>query len=177
MCCFLSFHLHNLQIDESNGLRLLQTQSLMTFMVRSVHYNSLVQLSGFWVQLSQYRNRISGTSLFSSHCWLIINTLNPSFSRLHFFWSDNWRHLCDGKYLYTCSGDIVWFYLCCRQAKDEFEIVANSWQYGTTFIDFRIYFALVDFDEASDVFAYVSHLLILTASVTITVGSCKNMCA
>ena len=71
----------------------------------------------------------------------------------------------------------MWFYLCCRQAKDEFEIVANSWQYGTTFIDFRIYFALVDFDEASDVFAYVSHLLILTASVTITVGSCKNMCA
>lgn len=44
----------------------------------------------------------------------------------------------------------------CRQAKDEYDIVANSWRYGTTFVDFQMYFAFVDFDEAPDVFSYLN---------------------
>jgi len=46
---------------------------------------------------------------------------------------------------------------CWRLAKDEFDIVANSWRYGATFVDFEVYFAFVDYDEASDVFNYVCY--------------------
>jgi len=42
--------------------------------------------------------------------------------------------------------------------------VADSWRYGTTFVNFQIYFAFVDFDEASDVFNYVCRLTVLINS-------------
>ena len=42
--------------------------------------------------------------------------------------------------------------------------MADSWRYGTTFVDFQIYFGFVDFDEASDVFSYVCHLTVLMDS-------------
>jgi len=39
----------------------------------------------------------------------------------------------------------------CRQAHDEFQIVANSYRYSQTYSN-KLFFAMVDFDEASDVF-------------------------
>ncbi|KAG8504981.1 Magnesium transporter protein 1, partial [Galemys pyrenaicus] len=37
------------------------------------------------------------------------------------------------------------------QADEEFQILANSWRYSSAFTN-RIFFAMVDFDEGSDVF-------------------------
>ncbi|XP_021543841.1 magnesium transporter protein 1 isoform X3 [Neomonachus schauinslandi] len=39
----------------------------------------------------------------------------------------------------------------CKQADEEFQILANSWRYSSAFTN-RIFFAMVDFDEGSDVF-------------------------
>ncbi|XP_065124109.1 dolichyl-diphosphooligosaccharide--protein glycosyltransferase subunit MAGT1 [Paramisgurnus dabryanus] len=39
----------------------------------------------------------------------------------------------------------------CRQADEEYQILANSWRYSNSFTN-RIFFAMVDFDEGSDVF-------------------------
>ncbi|KAJ8254891.1 hypothetical protein GJAV_G00198520 [Gymnothorax javanicus] len=39
----------------------------------------------------------------------------------------------------------------CRQADEEYQILANSWRYSSAFTN-RIFFATVDFDEGSDVF-------------------------
>ncbi|KAH6930517.1 hypothetical protein HPB50_014644 [Hyalomma asiaticum] len=39
----------------------------------------------------------------------------------------------------------------CRQANEEFQILANSWRYSSAYSN-RIFFGLVDFDEGSDVF-------------------------
>ncbi|KAF3816159.1 hypothetical protein GH733_014748 [Mirounga leonina] len=42
----------------------------------------------------------------------------------------------------------------CKQADEEFQILANSWRYSSAFTN-RIFFAMVDFDEGSDVFQMV----------------------
>ncbi|KTG01528.1 hypothetical protein cypCar_00049855, partial [Cyprinus carpio] len=39
----------------------------------------------------------------------------------------------------------------CKQADEEFQILANSWRYSSAFTN-RIFFGMVDFDEGSDVF-------------------------
>ncbi|KFP83268.1 Magnesium transporter protein 1, partial [Acanthisitta chloris] len=39
----------------------------------------------------------------------------------------------------------------CKQADEEYQILANSWRYSGAFTN-RIFFAMVDFDEGSDVF-------------------------
>ena len=39
----------------------------------------------------------------------------------------------------------------CRQASDEFTVVANSWKYSNSH-DNSIFFAMVDYDEGSDIF-------------------------
>uniref|UniRef100_A0A8C6SJ39 Dolichyl-diphosphooligosaccharide--protein glycosyltransferase subunit MAGT1 n=1 Tax=Neogobius melanostomus TaxID=47308 RepID=A0A8C6SJ39_9GOBI len=39
----------------------------------------------------------------------------------------------------------------CRQADEEFQALANSWRYSSAFTN-KVFFALVDFDEGSDVF-------------------------
>ncbi|BFZ14865.1 hypothetical protein BsWGS_17904 [Bradybaena similaris] len=39
----------------------------------------------------------------------------------------------------------------CKQANDEFQIVANSWRYSQQYSN-RLFFALVDYDEGADVF-------------------------
>ncbi|RXN23765.1 magnesium transporter 1 [Labeo rohita] len=39
----------------------------------------------------------------------------------------------------------------CKQADEEYQILANSWRYSSAFTN-RIFFAMVDFDEGSDVF-------------------------
>uniref|UniRef100_A0A1A8QZP8 Dolichyl-diphosphooligosaccharide--protein glycosyltransferase subunit MAGT1 n=1 Tax=Nothobranchius rachovii TaxID=451742 RepID=A0A1A8QZP8_9TELE len=39
----------------------------------------------------------------------------------------------------------------CRQADEEFQVLANSWRYSSAFTN-KIFFASVDFDEGSDVF-------------------------
>ncbi|XP_056328921.1 magnesium transporter protein 1 [Danio aesculapii] len=43
----------------------------------------------------------------------------------------------------------------CRQADEEYQILANSWRYSSAFTN-RIFFAMVDFDEGSDVFQMVN---------------------
>lgn len=40
----------------------------------------------------------------------------------------------------------------CRQAHDEYAIVANSWRYMPEHSENRLFFAMVDYDEGSDVF-------------------------
>ncbi|XP_076357203.1 oligosaccharide transferase gamma subunit isoform X1 [Tachypleus tridentatus] len=42
----------------------------------------------------------------------------------------------------------------CRQAHDEFQIVANSWRYSQLFSN-HLFFGMVDFDEGPDVFQYL----------------------
>lgn len=39
----------------------------------------------------------------------------------------------------------------CRQAHDEFLIVANSWRFSPHFST-KLFFAMVDYDEGSDIF-------------------------
>ncbi|CAG2183388.1 unnamed protein product [Oppiella nova] len=39
----------------------------------------------------------------------------------------------------------------CRQANDEFQIVANSWRYSPQFSS-KLFFGLIDYDEGSDIF-------------------------
>lgn len=41
-----------------------------------------------------------------------------------------------------------------RQADEEYQILANSWRYSSAFTN-KIFFAMVDFDEGSDVFQMV----------------------
>ncbi|KAI1294912.1 Magnesium transporter protein 1 [Halotydeus destructor] len=40
----------------------------------------------------------------------------------------------------------------CRQAHDEYEIVVNSWRYSPSYSN-KIFFAMIDYDEGSDVFS------------------------
>ena len=40
----------------------------------------------------------------------------------------------------------------CKQAYDEYTIVANSFRYTSSFAENKLFFAMVDFDEGSDVF-------------------------
>lgn len=39
----------------------------------------------------------------------------------------------------------------CRQAHEEFLVIANSWRYSQMYSN-RLFFALIDFDEGADVF-------------------------
>ncbi|XP_028445069.1 dolichyl-diphosphooligosaccharide--protein glycosyltransferase subunit MAGT1 isoform X2 [Perca flavescens] len=43
----------------------------------------------------------------------------------------------------------------CRQADEEFQVLANSWRYSSAFTN-KVFFASVDFDEGSDVFQMLS---------------------
>lgn len=43
----------------------------------------------------------------------------------------------------------------CRQASDEFTIVANSWRYSPSFSN-KLYFGIIDYDEGSDIFQQLS---------------------
>jgi len=42
----------------------------------------------------------------------------------------------------------------CKQAHDEFQIVAQSYRYSSAFTN-KVFFAMVDFDDGSDVFQYL----------------------
>lgn len=46
----------------------------------------------------------------------------------------------------------------CRHASDEFTIVANSFRYSQTYSN-KLFFAVVDFDDGSDVFLTVNYLI------------------
>ncbi|XP_007955450.1 magnesium transporter protein 1 [Orycteropus afer afer] len=48
--------------------------------------------------------------------------------------------------------------IVCKQADEEFQILANSWRYSSAFTN-KIFFAMVDFDEGSDVFQMVRSLV------------------
>ena len=53
--------------------------------------------------------------------------------------------------------DFYFFYLFFffkRQAHDEFQIIAQSYRYSSAFTN-KVFFAMVDFDDGSDVFQYV----------------------
>ncbi|XP_041051334.1 magnesium transporter protein 1-like isoform X2 [Carcharodon carcharias] len=39
----------------------------------------------------------------------------------------------------------------CKQVDEEYQILANSWRYSSSFVN-KLFFAMVDFDEGSDVF-------------------------
>lgn len=45
--------------------------------------------------------------------------------------------------------------MVCRHANDEFTIVANSYRYSQAYSN-KLFFAVVDFDEGSDVFQMVN---------------------
>ena len=57
--------------------------------------------------------------------------------------------MCTSTTLYTCYTN---FY---RQANEEFQIVANSWRYSQQYSN-KMFFAMVDYDEGSDVFNTVN---------------------
>merc|ERR1719211_708976 len=40
----------------------------------------------------------------------------------------------------------------CKQASDEYQLVANSYRYSSAFSTNKLFFAMVDFDEGPDVF-------------------------
>lgn len=54
----------------------------------------------------------------------------------------------------------VFCYFVFRQADEEYQILANSWRYSSAFTN-RIFFAMVDFDEGSDVFQMVTFTFVL----------------
>lgn len=53
--------------------------------------------------------------------------------------------------------EFVCLFVLCRQADEEYQILANSWRYSSAFTN-RVFFASVDFDEGSDVFQMVINL-------------------
>ncbi|XP_017669827.1 PREDICTED: magnesium transporter protein 1 [Lepidothrix coronata] len=46
----------------------------------------------------------------------------------------------------------------CKQADEEYQILANSWRYSSAFTN-KIFFAMVDFDEGSDVFQMLQNYI------------------
>lgn len=65
--------------------------------------------------------------------------------------------MCHSAKLLKLFSDDESNYIVCRQANDEFTIVANSWRYSQTN---KLFFAMVDFDEGSDVFQQVLNFCI-----------------
>lgn len=59
--------------------------------------------------------------------------------------------------------------MICRHASDEFTIVANSYRYSQLFSS-KLFFAMVDFDEGSDVFQMV-YLRILNKYMLLNISS------
>nr|XP_006000306.2 PREDICTED: magnesium transporter protein 1 [Latimeria chalumnae] len=51
--------------------------------------------------------------------------------------------------------------MVCNQADEEYQILANSWRYSSAFTN-KVFFALVDYDEGSDVF----HMLNMNSAPT-----------
>lgn len=49
---------------------------------------------------------------------------------------------------------------CCRQADEEFQVLANSWRYSSAFTN-KVFFSSIDFDEGSDVFQMVRKLFLV----------------
>lgn len=76
--------------------------------------------------------------------------------------SAGWRATALAAVLYVVLGlthDTQHLTLCvCRQADEEYQILANSWRYSSAFTN-KIFFAMVDFDEGSDVFQMVMFFL------------------
>jgi oligosaccharyltransferase complex subunit gamma len=48
----------------------------------------------------------------------------------------------------------LWLSCICREANAEYQILANSWHYSPSYSN-QLFFAMVDFDEGSDVFQAV----------------------
>jgi len=55
----------------------------------------------------------------------------------------------------------------CRQAHEEFLVIANSWRYSQMYSN-RLFFALIDFDEGSDVFNSVCISVIYVTSLLVS---------
>lgn len=69
--------------------------------------------------------------------------------------------------LHSCCGqthDTASHLVFSRQADEEYQILANSWRYSSAFTN-KIFFAMVDFDEGSDVFQMVMSFSVLTFSL------------
>lgn len=56
-----------------------------------------------------------------------------------------------------------------RQADEEYQILANSWRYSSAFTN-KIFFAMVDFDEGSDVFQMVMSFFFFLLTLFLTWG-------
>lgn len=54
--------------------------------------------------------------------------------------------------------------MICRHAYEEFTIVANSFRYSQAYSN-KLFFAMVDFDEGSDVFQMVRFALIILIKI------------
>lgn len=50
--------------------------------------------------------------------------------------------------------------LLCRQANEEYQVLANSWRYSSAFSN-KLFFTVVDYDEGADVFQQVSGLIVI----------------
>lgn len=46
------------------------------------------------------------------------------------------------------------FFSSCRQANEEYQVLANSWRYSSAFSN-KLFFTVVDYDEGADVFQQV----------------------
>ncbi|KAK6473553.1 magnesium transporter protein 1-like [Huso huso] len=57
----------------------------------------------------------------------------------------------------------------CKQADEEYQILANSWRYSNAFTN-RVFFATVDFDEGSDVF----HMMNMNSAPTFMIFPSKG---
>ena len=53
-----------------------------------------------------------------------------------------------------------------REANSEYQILANSWHYSTSYSN-QLFFAMVDFDEGSDVFQAVCRCLLFDEHITL----------
>ncbi|KAI5087653.1 tumor suppressor candidate 3 isoform X1, partial [Silurus meridionalis] len=61
----------------------------------------------------------------------------------------------------------------CRQANEEYQVLANSWRYSSAFSN-RLFFTVVDYDEGADVFQQVNTHLDQNNCITVYEGEIKE---
>lgn len=49
------------------------------------------------------------------------------------------------------------YFPSCRQANEEYQVLANSWRYSSAFSN-KLFFTVVDYDEGADVFQQVGFM-------------------
>lgn len=69
--------------------------------------------------------------------------------------------------------------LSCRQANEEYQVLANSWRYSSAFSN-KLFFTVVDYDEGADVFQQVifvfcRRVLVFFFSFFATAANCTKV--